>query len=91
MGEEQRVRYYVTNQQNQPLELHLAERVIVLGAGEEAEVREDELSTPQLGALRQNRLITTREAADEAPAGEPAAEAPAGAAEAKRSAKKREG
>ena len=82
MGEEQRVRYYVTNQQNQPLELHLATRVIVLGAGEEAEVREDELSTPQLGALRQNRLITTREAADEAPAG---------AAEAKRSAKKREG
>ena len=84
MVEEQSFRYFVTNHQNQPLELHLATRLIVLGAGEEVEVQQEELSAPQLGVLRQNRLITTRASADDAPA-----DAPAEAMVGKRSVKKK--
>lgn len=57
MSEEKRSRYFVTNHQNQPVELHLATGVMVLGFMEEAEVQEDDLAIPQLRVLQANRLI----------------------------------
>jgi hypothetical protein len=65
VGEEKRLRYFITNHQNQPLELHLSTGVIVLGAWEEAEVQEADLDTPQVGALQKNRLVTTRAGAED--------------------------
>ena len=95
MGEEKRLRYLITNHQNQPLELHLTTGVIVLGAWEEAEVQEADLDTPQVGALRKNRLVTTRAAAEDASASAAEAEAEAAAEAApepkRRAKKKKEG
>jgi hypothetical protein len=71
VSEEKRSRYFITNHQNQPLELHLATGVIVLGAREEVEVRKEDLAAPQLGTLRHNRLITTRVAEEDPPADAP--------------------
>ena len=73
MSEEERTRHFLTNNQNQPVELHLPAGVIVLGPREEVEVREDDLATPQIEVLRQNRLITTRAAAETPPATPPEA------------------
>ena len=61
MSEETRVRYVVTNHQNQPVELHLATAVVLLEPRGEAEVQESDLATPQLQVLRSNRLITIRQ------------------------------
>jgi len=66
--EQKRIHYFVTNQCNQPLELHLKTGVVVLNALSEAEVQEVDLATPQLRVLRQNRLITTRELVEILPA-----------------------
>lgn len=68
MNGQKRIRYFVTNQRNQPLELHLKTGVIVLNALGEAEVQEVDLAAPQLRVLRQNRLITTREIVETLPA-----------------------
>lgn len=67
MSEETRVRYVVTNHQDQPVELHLATGVIVLEPRGEAEVQEADLDTPQLQVLRLNRLITTRQVVETVP------------------------
>jgi hypothetical protein len=56
-------RYFVRNQRNQPLELHLASGVTVLGAREEAEVAASALSEPQMKVFQKMRLVTTREEA----------------------------
>jgi hypothetical protein len=61
MSEGKRVRYFVTNHQNQPLELYLPGGQIVLGPRAEAEVRQSDLAAAQLGVLRRKRLLTTRE------------------------------
>jgi hypothetical protein len=58
VSEEIRVRYVVTNHQNQPVELHLATAVVVLEPRGEAEVQESDLATPQLQVLQRQRLIT---------------------------------
>lgn len=70
MSEEKRVRYFVRNQQNQPVELHLRGGVKVLGPREEAEVGGEALSEPQMKVFQKLRLVTARQ---EAAAEEPAA------------------
>ena len=67
MSEEKRVRYFVRNHQNQPLELHLATGLIVLGPRGEGEVHELDLATPQLKVLQRKRLVTTREVIEALP------------------------
>ncbi len=67
MGEEERIRYFVTNHQNQPVELHLATGVLVLGPHQQAEVRADDLAAPQLAVLRQQRLLMTRTSVEPLP------------------------
>jgi hypothetical protein len=57
-------RHIVTNQQNQPIELHLTWGVVVLEAGASAEVRESDLAHPQLQVLQRNKFITTRPTAE---------------------------
>lgn len=59
-SEDKRVRCFVTNQQDQPIELYLASGVVVLAPRGEAELKEIDLAAPQLEALRRCRLITTR-------------------------------
>ena len=75
MSEENRARYFVRNHQNQPVELHLATGLVVLGPREEGEVHELDLATPQLKVLQRKRLVTTREVVETrppaAPPGEP--------------------
>ena len=71
MSEETHVRYIVTNHQDQPVELHLATGVIVLGPRGEAEVQEVDLGTPQLQVLQLNRLITTRQVVETLPSRAP--------------------
>ena len=61
MSDGKRVRCFVTNHQNQPLELYLPGGQIVLGPRAEAEVQQSDLAAAQLEVLRQNRLLTTRE------------------------------
>jgi hypothetical protein len=61
VSEETRVRYVVTNHQNQPVELHLETAVVLLEPRGEVEVQETDLATPQLQVLRSNRLITIRQ------------------------------
>lgn len=61
MSEGKRARYFVTNHQDQPLELYLPGGQIVLGPRADAEVQQSDLAAPQLEVLRRNRLLTTRE------------------------------
>ena len=61
MSEETRVRYFVRNHQNQPVELHLVTGVVSLGPRGEGEVQGDDLEAPQLKVLRRHRLVTVRE------------------------------
>ncbi len=70
MSDSKRVRHFVRNQQNQPVELYLPTGLIVLGPREEAEVGELDILAPQFRALQKTRLVTSREAVDtpEAPA-----------------------
>lgn len=58
------VRYFVRNHQNQPLELHLSDRVVVVHSLEEKEIREGDLQSAQLKVFRKQRLISVREAAE---------------------------
>jgi len=74
VSEEKRVHYFVRNHQNQPLELHLATGLIVLGPRGEGEVHELDLATPQLKVLQRNRLVTTREAIETLPWAAPPSE-----------------
>jgi hypothetical protein len=62
VSEEKRIRYFVRNQQNQPVELHLSSGLIVLGPREEAEVGQAALSEPQMKVFQKQRLVTAREA-----------------------------
>lgn len=71
MSENKRIRYLVTNHQSQPVELHLATGLIVLGSGLEAEVQESDLATPQLGVLRHKRLVTVRSTLEDLPEASP--------------------
>jgi hypothetical protein len=61
MSDETRVRYFVRNHQNQPVELHLVTSVVSLGPRGEGEVQAGDLEAPQLKVLRRNRLVTVRE------------------------------
>lgn len=78
MSEEKRTRYFIRNQQGQPLELHLSSGVVVLGPREEAEVGPEALNEPQLRVFLKQRLVSTREAIEpDTEAEEPEAAAPA--------------
>jgi hypothetical protein len=68
------VRYFVTNHQNQPLELHLSGSVVVLPSRQEKEISEGDLKNAQLKVFRKQLLVSVREAA------EPAEQAPEEAA-----------
>ncbi len=71
MEPSKRVRYFVRNHQNQPLELHLPGGVMVVSPNEEAEIREADLEHGQLRVFRKQRLVSVREeaqAADTEPA-----------------------
>ncbi len=60
MTEEKRVSYSVINQQRQPLEVHLADRVLVLGPYQELAVDAQAMNSGHLAELRKNRLISIR-------------------------------
>src|SRR5581483_7019190 len=72
MSGEQRVRYFVTNHQNQPVELHLETGVTVLGPRQEIEVQAEDLASPQLVVMRQQRLLTTHTSVETLPEVPPA-------------------
>jgi hypothetical protein len=59
-----RVRYFVRNHQNQPLELHLAGGVVVVGPYREEPIGEGDLENAQLKVFRKKRLVSVREEAD---------------------------
>lgn len=61
MEPSKRVRYFVRNHQNQPLELHLPGGVLVVSPNEEAEIREADLEHGQLKFFRKQRLVSVRE------------------------------
>lgn len=73
-------KYLVLNRCDQPVELHLSERVAVLTPYGTTELDEDEVKSPQLQALADQRLITVEKkesnagvaAAKESSAREPA-------------------
>jgi len=52
----------VRNPRQQPVELHLAERVLVVAPGGTAEVAESEVDSPQVQVLVRRRLIELRPA-----------------------------
>jgi hypothetical protein len=60
------VRYFVTNHQNQPLELHLSGGVVVVHSRQEKEIREGDLNNAQLKVFRKQLLVSVREAAETA-------------------------
>ncbi len=60
MTEEKRIQYIVTNQQNQPIELHLSTGVTVLEPRGEAIIEEADLAKPQLQVFQLNLLLSTR-------------------------------
>lgn len=82
MSEGKRVRYFVTNHQNQPLELYLPGGQIVLGPRADAEIQQSDLAAAQLAVLRRNRVLTTREV-EEAVAEPDAADSPEDAGDSK--------
>ncbi len=59
-----RVRYFVRNHSNQPLELHLPGAVLVVSPYQEAEIREPDLECAQLKVFRKQRLVSVREQED---------------------------
>lgn len=64
-------KYLILSQCNQPIELHLAERVLVLTPHGTAELDGDEITSPQLQILVHQRFITVEEKEsdeDDAPA-----------------------
>jgi len=61
-----RVRYFVRNHQNQPLELHFPGGVLVVSPHAEAEIREADLEHGQLKVFRKQRLVSVREEAEAA-------------------------
>jgi hypothetical protein len=81
VSEAEKVRHIVTNQQNQPVELHLPSGLIVLPPRGRTELSETDLSAPQLQVLRASRLIALHEVA-QAPEAEAAAEEAANAEDA---------
>src|ERR1041385_8669974 len=75
--EENRTRCLLTNHENQPLELHLPDGVLVIGPRAEHEIGEADLATPQVRALARARIVTSRMVAPAAARAEtPKAEAP---------------
>jgi hypothetical protein len=64
VSEEKQVRYFIRNQQNQPLELYLSTGVLVLGPRAEAEVASADLTLSQVKVFLKQRLVTTREAVE---------------------------
>ena len=77
MSEDAEIRFVVVNRQNQPLELYLTDRVLVLPPRGRAHLEEIDLAGPQLGMLRQARLIMVHreEVAPSGPASEASGEA----------------
>lgn len=71
MADETRIRYFLTNHQNQPLELHLPGGVVVIGPRGEREVLESDLSVPQVRVLARARIVGSRAVAPETTKPEP--------------------
>jgi hypothetical protein len=90
VSEERQVRYFIRNQQNQPLELHLSSGVLVLGPRQEAEVGPADLTLPQVKVFLKQRLVTTREAIEENKEAEEAGAYGGGAQVPRKSAKARD-
>lgn len=65
----------LTNQRNQPVELHLAGGVVVLGPRQSIELDEHAAAAPQVTALERRRLLVIRPRDDE-PAPVPGATEP---------------
>lgn len=63
-------KYSVFNHRDQPVEVHLAYRVLVLAPGESAEVTEEEARSEHLRALQQRALVTVLVSEVEQPAPE---------------------
>ena len=84
--------YSVFNHREQPVEIHLENRVVVLGPGETTQLAEGEVSSQHLQALHRLRLITVLERQGEAPkrAGEEQAAAGLGKKEKSPDRRKRE-
>ena len=61
------VDYDVVNERDQPVELHLADRVVVVPAFGAASLTEQDVRVPQVQMLIAQRLITARESVPEAP------------------------
>ncbi len=59
-----RVRYFVRNHSNQPLEVHLPGGVLVVSPYAEGEIGERDLECAQLKVFRQQRLVSVREQAE---------------------------
>jgi len=58
MSKSEDEKYLVLNQRDQPIELHLAERVLVLTPHGAAELDGNEIGSPQLQTLAYQRLIS---------------------------------
>ena len=63
MSNAEKARYIVTNQQNQPVELHVPSGLVVLPPRGRADISPSDLSAPQLLALRLSRLVMIDEVA----------------------------
>jgi hypothetical protein len=66
VSDPKRIRYFVRNQQNQPVELHFSSGLVVLGPRQELEIGAPNLGEPQFKELCRRRLLTTREVAEPA-------------------------
>jgi hypothetical protein len=62
------VKRLLTNLRDQPVELHVADKVTVLGPRETVEVDESDAGTPQIQVLVRQRLLAVRQAAEVEPA-----------------------
>lgn len=60
-------RYRVFNMQNQAVELHFNNQVVVIPSTGQVELTEDELATPQVQVLLRRRFITAHKMEEELP------------------------
>jgi hypothetical protein len=60
-------RYRVFNMQNQAVELHFNNQVVVISSMGQVELTEDELATPQVQVLLRRRFITAHKMEHELP------------------------
>jgi hypothetical protein len=80
MSETEGHKQLVYNQQDQPVELHFESRVVVLPPFGQAELEEEETTSPQLQAFVSQRLVSVREkeSTDDDAARSPESDAAAG-------------